>query len=312
MDGRKVRSDTVGRMAVDSLRKASVHKKGLEKTPGKSDNWVEKTGPGGKGGQLPAYIQRIAIAVRKKQGVDTSRSIAIAIGTVKRWAAGGGDVDATTRAAAAKALTEWEALKGKAKAKKISETLDERLTAAEQRIMEAVMPPGPSVLDMELADEEVGDLSKLTEAAAPVRTSNAKRRGGESLTSWGKRLQGRDKQIAKNAEDRKKTRAGSTDSDFESKHKRARDGKFTFKSGSSGDEVQGIQRRVGGTKVDGKFGGKTAAAVRRFQKRHGLQVDGIVGAQTLAAMRGKKGKVAPGAMTAADRRWLVARARRKS
>ena len=100
--------------AADSMRKASTHKHGLEKTPGKSDNWVERTGPGGKRGQLPAYIQHIALALKRKRGMPTSQVIAIAIGTVKRWARGGGNVDANTRAAAAKALAEWAAMKSKA------------------------------------------------------------------------------------------------------------------------------------------------------------------------------------------------------
>lgn len=100
--------------APDSMRKATVHKKGLEVAPGKSDNWIERTGPGGKGGQLPAYIQHIALAIERK-GKPKSLAIAIAISQVKKWAAGAGNVDANTRAAAAKALAEWTALKAKAK-----------------------------------------------------------------------------------------------------------------------------------------------------------------------------------------------------
>lgn len=102
--------------AADSMMKASTHKAGLEKKRGKRDNWVERTGPGGRGGQLPAYVQHVALAIRKRRGVSTSQAIAIAIGTIKRWARGGGDVDATTRAAARKALAEWMEMRGKARA----------------------------------------------------------------------------------------------------------------------------------------------------------------------------------------------------
>ena len=38
--------------------------------------------------------------------------------------------------------------------------------------------------------------------------------------------------------------------------------------------------------VDGKFGTKTAEAVRRFQQERNLQVDGVVGPQTMAALNG--------------------------
>lgn len=68
-------------------------------------------------GGLPDYICRIARAV-KKTGKTTGQAIAIAVSRVKKWAAGGDDVDADTRGKAATALAEWEKLKGKSKAKK--------------------------------------------------------------------------------------------------------------------------------------------------------------------------------------------------
>jgi hypothetical protein len=89
--------------AADSLAKASVHEP--VGRPGGPGLWRHK------GLQLPAYIQHIANDLREKRGMDTSRAIATAIAAVKRWAAGGGNVDAGTRAAAQKALAEWEALK---------------------------------------------------------------------------------------------------------------------------------------------------------------------------------------------------------
>lgn len=65
--------------------------------------------------QLPAYIQNIAKALIRK-GMDKSRAIATAIATVKRWAAGGGNVSPEVKAAAAKAVAEWAAARAKAKA----------------------------------------------------------------------------------------------------------------------------------------------------------------------------------------------------
>lgn len=92
-------------MAADSLVKASTH---------------EKVGPGPlwktPGLQLPAYIQHIANDLREKRGLPTSQAIATAVAACRRWAAGGGNVDANTRAAARKALAEWEAAKARARA----------------------------------------------------------------------------------------------------------------------------------------------------------------------------------------------------
>ncbi len=80
----------------------------LDEKPG--SNWVQDAGG------LPEYICEIARAV-KRTGKTTSRAIAIAVSRVKKWAAGADDVNADTRAKAAKALAQWEALKVKSKAK---------------------------------------------------------------------------------------------------------------------------------------------------------------------------------------------------
>jgi len=66
-----------------------------------------------KGMQLPAYIQHIAKDLMEK-GMDESRAIATAVSQVKKWAAGGENVKADTRAKAAAAVAEWEALKARA------------------------------------------------------------------------------------------------------------------------------------------------------------------------------------------------------
>ncbi len=81
----------------------------LNKKPG--SNWVEDNGG------LPEYICRIARAIIRT-GKSDSQAIAIAVSRVKKWAAGADDVDADTRAKAAKALAQWEALKVKNKGKK--------------------------------------------------------------------------------------------------------------------------------------------------------------------------------------------------
>ena len=100
-------SKAVLREAKDSLVKASTPK---PFSTSKTSNWVAR------GGGLPSYIQHVAHALVKR-GKSESAAIGMAIGIVRRWARGGGKVDSNTRAAAAKAIAEWEALKARNKAK---------------------------------------------------------------------------------------------------------------------------------------------------------------------------------------------------
>jgi len=70
-----------------------------------------------KGVQLPAYIQNVAHALlRTGRAKDESSAIQLAAGAIQRWASGGGKVTPEVRAAAAKALAEWEALRAAAHA----------------------------------------------------------------------------------------------------------------------------------------------------------------------------------------------------
>lgn len=84
----------------------------LESKKGDNDNWIERAG-----GSLPNYVCKVAKGIMRS-GRSKSSAIAMAISQIKRWAAGGEDVEADTRAKAAKALAQWEALKAKAKAKR--------------------------------------------------------------------------------------------------------------------------------------------------------------------------------------------------
>lgn len=77
--------------------------------PGNRENWVDQVGG------LPLYIRAIAHALIR-EGRSESRAIAMAVAAVKRWARGGDDVTAKTRAKAAKAVAEWEAKKARARA----------------------------------------------------------------------------------------------------------------------------------------------------------------------------------------------------
>ena len=65
--------------------------------------------------------------------------------------------------------------------------------------------------------------------------------------------------------------------------------KPTLRKGAEGESVKELQIRLNdigydcGT-VDGKFGNKTLAAVKEFQRKHGLTDDGVVGRQTWAEL----------------------------
>lgn len=76
-------------------------------------NWIENEGG------LPRYITEVAIGIMKSTGYPRERAIPIAINRIKKWAAGLEGVKADTVAKAVKALAEWEAMKLRAKAKKL-------------------------------------------------------------------------------------------------------------------------------------------------------------------------------------------------
>lgn len=75
---------------------------------GPGPNWVTRAHG------LPLYIRAIARA-QLRAGVSESDAIALAVGIVRRWARGAGDVTEPTRARARAALAEWDAKKAHAR-----------------------------------------------------------------------------------------------------------------------------------------------------------------------------------------------------
>lgn len=59
-----------------------------------------------------------------------------------------------------------------------------------------------------------------------------------------------------------------------------------FKKGQQSTYIQSIQQKLGGLTIDGKFGSKTEASVKAFQKANNLTQDGIVGKNTWRALFG--------------------------
>lgn len=96
----------------DDFNAVALAKGRLDWSPKK--NWVENAGG------LPKYIEDIAVALIRDHGFTRERAIATAVNRVKKWASGVGNVNADTRAKAAAAVAEWEAIKAKSKAKTVA------------------------------------------------------------------------------------------------------------------------------------------------------------------------------------------------
>jgi hypothetical protein len=133
----------------------------LDRSP--KSNWVEETG------QLPAYVREIARSI-EKDGHSLERAIAIAISRIKVWAAGGGNVSAATQAKAAKALAEWEKLKGKNKARmasKVKASWVDDLDAASDLVVLSALEDLQIRLSVERGyDEGSIALSRVLDAAS--------------------------------------------------------------------------------------------------------------------------------------------------
>lgn len=87
----------------------------LERNPGGGDNWLEKVGG------LDPYLEKIAESIHERTGKTISQSIQIAWGMVRKWAAGGDNVNPDTRAKAAKAAANMEAKRARYKAMKATD-----------------------------------------------------------------------------------------------------------------------------------------------------------------------------------------------
>lgn len=249
-------------------------------------NWITKSKPG-NAGQLPAYIQNVRNAIMR-DGTDESRATAIAIGRVRDWAEGKGNVSPEVRAAAAKAIAEFDKMRAKSK-------VTESVSAAVRGVLEAKPDDGDGAGDGD------GDAKMPTVFCVKCR---GKRKPTDKMKcpKCGTDLSKAVAQSRKVSEGVLEALGGS----FEEAHPRGRGGQWVAKQGASGQAVSSIQAQVG-TTVDGQYGNQTRQAVIAFQRKHGLQVDGKVGAQTVAAMRGNKNAagVTPGGMTATDRAWLL-------
>jgi uncharacterized OB-fold protein len=142
--------------AKDSMRKASTPE---PFSSSKTSNWVARVGG------LPAYIQHIAHDLMEKRGKTESNAIQMAIGIVKRWAKGLGNVDSNTRAAAAKAWSEW--LAKRAAAHGLS-----KVTAAAEEFMWDENDPAV-IAEAERLEREPELIAQILEAAERITAEAA-------------------------------------------------------------------------------------------------------------------------------------------
>lgn len=137
---------------------ASAAYPGLDRSP--KENWVDKAGG------LPRYIERIAKHLHYEKGKEIGHAIAIAVNVVKKMCASGDtnfpgkqNVNAKSRSQACAAVAQWEAKKGKSKAKtaakKVAEAWDDFPTCL--ALAEAAhRPVSPSWRFVESLLEELG------------------------------------------------------------------------------------------------------------------------------------------------------------
>jgi phage head maturation protease len=136
----------------------------LDSSPKK--NWVENAG------ELPGYIREIARSIHEKRGMPLEQAIPIAIAQVKRWAAGGGDVEPDTRAKAAAAVAEWEALKAKNQASRKGFEVEGEEKAQGEDVLESstypFLPGTYEELREQLREQATKTLSSLSAGLAHV------------------------------------------------------------------------------------------------------------------------------------------------
>ena len=82
--------------------------------------WGSPSGPGlwrHKGWKLPDYVEQVSKGIRKSgRAASEAEAIQMALGVLRRWASGAGKVTPEVRAASAKAIADYAALKARAHA----------------------------------------------------------------------------------------------------------------------------------------------------------------------------------------------------
>jgi peptidoglycan hydrolase-like protein with peptidoglycan-binding domain len=258
----------------------------LDRKPGES-NWVDQAGG------LPSYIERIAKHLHYESGHPIGTAIAIAVGTVKRWAQGRGNNNSKlkpqTVAKAAKAVAEWEAKKAKSHAKtaakkaaksvKEAET-EETITADELLSVGRAMQARLTVVEgllLSVQGKEVRGRAGAVKSARALLEADGK--------DFKIEIGGGDANLDEMIDARIKLSQEASELRSISEAAMPRAAK-----GDTGGQVLHAQNRLNtlGYKVkpDGEFGSVTETAVKSFQTDHKMESDGVIGPDTTVALRG--------------------------
>lgn len=262
------------------------------------ENWVEKT----PAGELPQYI-RIVRNGLMREGHSEGRATALAVAAIERWKDGGDNVSPKVQAAAAKAWAEWEAMKASKAAP--SPLLMASLRSRREWISEKAKKKPKD-------DEEYSARENLVRGENEIERQSGKdpnrvsRRGTDP--SKGKDEEGgkgKARRVASAAGERRYGKpigsliGGTGDKDTEA-DKDARIAEAAdleaalkkmvpMKQGAKGVEVRYLQDMLekggyGKFVLDGVYGPKTVAAVKKAQKDLGLEETGVVDDKLLSKL----------------------------
>lgn len=146
----------------------------LDRSPRK--NWLESSGQ-----SLPPYVRQIARSIEREQAVPLSRAVSLALGAVKRWARGGGDVNADTRAKAAAAVAHWEKAKAANKARQVKTSNHLSRADAVDLAADGTVMTSRNTDDGLVVLSHVTDTGRIVELARYVRTPAGARRYGRPV-----------------------------------------------------------------------------------------------------------------------------------
>ena len=207
-------------------------------------NWVEDRGG------LPKYIRTIRNGIMREQGKDEDSATALAIAAVKRWASGRGKVSPKVRAAAAKAVAQWEAMK--------ATKADDAAVAPAGNHIQSRMAEGSAL---------VGDIQRGNSNDPRFNDKHPRGFGGKFGNKPGN---------------------GTGKRDSASSLTNALKKRLPMEYGQQGPVIEQVQVLLGKvgfqTEQDGIFGDKTVAAVKAAQKKFGMQPTGKVDEALMTAL----------------------------